>query len=398
MKKVIATPLDPLVARDGRPFGTGGVAHSHSWLMPSVFSGSLRTAVGKKIGLSFTDNDELTRLKNNISTTGALPYLENEGESILYVPKPFDCVVSESGNVRKAYVVRPELGENEGVNWPDCINLLPAMLQGDNDEAFKPVSTVPFWSFERMCKWLATPRLKTDARVTIRDFPQLTRTVNYLEGLDEFLVDERVGVKIDKDTGRAKDSCLFTTVGLDLYNEEAKRSIALYSQVELNDYDVGDTMLSSLGGKKRLANWKVSEVNGNPFNAPREIVNAANDQNGKKRVRMVLATPAIFKKGYYPGWLEKKNDFLMGNPPSCASVKLKLVSMAIDRWIPVSGWDLAKKAPKAVRRLAPAGGVYFFEIEEGNANELFTSAWFKSVCDDEQDRRDGFGVALWGVW
>lgn len=434
-KKVIATPFDPLVARDGRPFGSGDVAHSHSWLMPSAFSGSLRTAVGKhgkwrkKNGVApfnFKISNDVEKLKE-ISTTGALPYLKNlvlKDENrrtldVLYLPKPFDCVVSESGNVRKPYVVRPEVlggDEGEGVNWPDGINLRPAMLQGDNDEGFKPVSTVPFWSWARMMEWLGTSQIPVGTTVSDEVFPQLREMEAVLRrnGLNAFPEDVRVGVKIDGATGTAEDGALFTTVGLDLFQKSLKRSIVLYSQVEFPDgVEIGGSFLSSLGGKKRLAGWEVSDVETNSFAPPDELKQKVKETG---RVRMVLATPAIFKKGYYPGWLEEKDDygFLMGNPPSCVDVKLKLVSMAIDRWIPVSGWDLAKKGPKAVRRLVPAGGVYFFEIvaneeeRDKKVDELFKNAWFKSVCDDkqdrrdgldeEQDRRDGFGVALWGVW
>ena len=24
--------------------------------------------------------------------------------------------------------------------------------------------------------------------------------------------------------------------------------------------------------------------------------------------------------------------------------------------------------------------------------------WLRSVCDERQDRLDGFGLALWGIW
>jgi CRISPR-associated protein Cmr3 len=50
-----------------------------------------------------------------------------------------------------------------------------------------------------------------------------------------------------------------------------------------------------------------------------------------------------------------------------------------------------------VKRISPAGGVYFFEIAEGSASGL-ADRWLESVSDDEQDRRDGFGLAAWGVW
>ena len=78
-------------------------------------------------------------------------------------------------------------------------------------------------------------------------------------------------------------------------------------------------------------------------------------------------------------------------------VKLKLKSAIVDRWQPISGWDLDKNCPKPIRRMVPAGSVYFFEVIEGNAKEL-SKLWLKSVCDKDQDIKDGFGLALFGIY
>ena len=53
--------------------------------------------------------------------------------------------------------------------------------------------------------------------------------------------------------------------------------------------------------------------------------------------------------------------------------------------------------PKATRRLVPAGGVYFFE-SDGNDNSALAGHWLRPVSDGEQERRDGFGLAVWGTW
>lgn len=66
----------------------------------------------------------------------------------------------------------------------------------------------------------------------------------------------------------------------------------------------------------------------------------------------------------------------------------------------MSGWDYREghRGPKPVRWLAPAGSVYFFEVLDGDPTVLAKEAWLQSVCDEEQDQRDGFGLALWGIW
>ena len=113
---------------------------------------------------------------------------------------------------------------------------------------------------------------------------------------------------------------------------------------------------------------------------------------------MVLVTPAVFCGGWKPGWV---NEELVGTPPG-ANVTLRLVGVSIQRWRAVSGWSLANlpgqpRGPKPVKRLVPSGGVYFFETIDGKASGL-ADRWLESVSDDDQDRRDGFGLAVWGVW
>jgi CRISPR-associated protein Cmr3 len=49
--------------------------------------------------------------------------------------------------------------------------------------------------------------------------------------------------------------------------------------------------------------------------------------------------------------------------------------------------------------MVPAGATYFFEaIGEGPLAQITNNLWLRSVCDKEQDRLDGFGLALWGLW
>ena len=116
---------------------------------------------------------------------------------------------------------------------------------------------------------------------------------------------------------------------------------------------------------------------------------------------MVLTTPAIFSDGWKPRWLNGwPKDDAPGYWPK--GLKLKLVSACTDRWKPISGWSLENgcRGPKAIRRLVPAGSVYFFEVlgDAVDAGTLAKELWMRSVCDDDQDRRDGFGLAVWGLW
>jgi CRISPR-associated protein Cmr3 len=65
----------------------------------------------------------------------------------------------------------------------------------------------------------------------------------------------------------------------------------------------------------------------------------------------------------------------------------------------VSGWDMAQKRPKPTRRLVPAGGVYFVRLDgdEASINRWLDATWWQCVSDDEQARRDGFGLCVIGT-
>ncbi len=387
---VLATPRSPLVVRDGRPFGQGGTMKSLPWIYPSVFAGSLRTMIGAELGLDFGDVEVLNALKQ-IKTSGALPCLpDKNGVNLPYLPKPFDCVVCEKDATRKVYAVRPSKpNEDEGVDLPFESELQPALLQkGDDEDNFKPTKTAPFWSWSSYMNWLQTENVQGVVVEGVK-YPQLSEKPKTSDALPSFPKDERTCVAIDPFNGTASDGKLFSTVGLDLFLKDSQESVVLFSQVT-TDQKLPDSTLGALGGRRRLASWRFKESP--KLEAPKELKEKAKNA---KRVRMILATPAIFKGGWLPGWL---NDSLEGAPSVCAGkVMLKLKSVAIDRWVPVSGWSYEKSAPKSVRRMVPAGGVYFFTVE-GDVDAIFNEAWFRSVCDDEQDARDGFGVALWGVY
>ncbi len=75
------------------------------------------------------------------------------------------------------------------------------------------------------------------------------------------------------------------------------------------------------------------------------------------------------------------------------------------RYQTISGWDYAavnadgkRGAPKPTRRLVPAGSVYFLNLENANVEKFIEEVWLKAVSDDEQSRKDGFGIALLGAW
>jgi CRISPR-associated protein Cmr3 len=101
-----------------------------------------------------------------------------------------------------------------------------------------------------------------------------------------------------------------------------------------------------------------------------------------RRLRLILVTPGIFEHGYRPSQLEGAS----------------LIAAAVGRPETISGWDHARRCPKICRRMAPAGSVYWIELDKGiDPQEWINRHWMQSISDSPQDRRDGFGLVMIGV-
>ncbi|MGC9260116.1 MAG: type III-B CRISPR module-associated Cmr3 family protein [Phycisphaerae bacterium] len=376
---------DSVVSRDGRPFGTGqgNRMRSAGWPLPSVVAGSLRSAVGKAAGREFSAQTGQDLL--GLEVAGGLPF--SEPDRTAYYPAPQDCVVRPEPSWA-ILAARPQEIGGGGCDLPHAA-LRPVMLADAHaGEDFKPGQAPSWWPGEKFVDWMLGTEVAFDNRFLA--MPRL---------------DARTHVYIDPKSGAAADGKLFSTTALALgllprYGAAEGRGFRdRYCPVRMALRVRGEgwtaetaakiDSLHPLGGERKLACWEASEKN--LWSCPDRLAAALATA---KRVRMVLAAPSIFSGGWKPGWL---GDDLTGKPPG-ADVTLRLVGVSIRRWQAVSGWSLAEpRGPKAIRRMVPAGGVYFFDVASGSAASL-ANCWLEPVSDGAQECRDGFGLATWGIW
>lgn len=390
---------DPVISRDGRPFGAGqgNRMRSLDWILPSVVAGAVRSAVGGLAEKEFSK--EVAERLLQLEVAGVLPRVGDE----LYLPVPADAVLEkrEPRSNGVLYAARPRpLADNEGVNWGHgAERLRPVQLPEDVAENFKPAQVPAWWPLSQYVRWLLGETIQFDEHF-----------------LRNPLAEIRTQTKLSEESGTAEDEKLFTTAALPLRHlprykversDEVERKtsftdrfaeVTLSARVSTNNdkyiEQLGNLKLHTMGGERRLVQW-THEPSVDLWKCPSDIENGLRQAT---RIRMVLATPAIFEQGWKPGWL---GDGLHGTPPESVAA-LKLIGASIPRWQAVSGWSLAKvgkdgvTGPKPTRRMVPAGSVYFFEVQ-GGADKL-AERWLDSVCDDEQDRRDGFGLVTWGLW
>jgi len=380
------TPQDPIIARDGRPFGAGqgNRMRGLGWPLPSVVAGSFRTALVKAHpDLDFAGN--MPQRLMAIEVAGVFPTVGSE----LHLPAPNDCVWN--GDTGEVHAAKPFPTDQGGCDFP-IDGLRPVMYSDDPKKPdFKPKLVPAWWPVGKLTEWLLGKSVTFDA-----DF------------LNAGVQETRDHVCLDADTGAAAEGQIFATAGLNVtylprYGVAESKSfqerfaeIALSARVTMTEeaFEHVKTLNAwhPLGGERRIVHWQRNDA-AELWTCP-EAVKAALETT--TQIRMVLTTPAIFDHGWRPGWLDAKT--LTGKPISDGPT-LRLACVSNARWKAVSGWSLAPpRGPKPIRRMVPAGSVYFFEKVEGQGRTLATNGWLRPVSDVPQDRNDGFGLAVWGIW
>jgi CRISPR-associated protein Cmr3 len=195
-----------------------------------------------------------------------------------------------------------------------------------------------------------------------------------------FGFDHRTGIEIAADPLTAKEGGIYGASFLALrpgYVEpearapaSASSSIALFTEVELPasappaEESFGGITTLALGGEGRRAEVRLFPRFDWPERQPRI---------GKQKPLLLLTTPGLFEQRWKPKCLDGY-----------------LTAAAVRGMAAVSGWDLARGGPKPNRFAVAAGSVYFLESSPPNLPD--------SLCDRPEDKAQGWGCYVKGVW
>ncbi len=351
---MLIEPRDPLIVRDGRPFtnSPGARARSLPFPLPQTLAGAYRTRRALLEGLPLPE-----RAEEVLGWGLRGPLLAEEGKEgwRLLVPRPLDAL--KLGEA--VYPLRPlELPQGAGTNLPE--GLAPVGLPSPALKE-KPTSLPAFWYWESFLKWL------------LQDAPEGFSP----EGHGGPTPELRTHVALDPGAQTAREGFLFQTSGLEFVREKRRLALALWPEGPEPEG------VFPLGGERRLAFWQRGGPGVPPL--PGELVEGLVRFRG---ARLVFLTPAFLEGAYLP------KDGAFGGA--------RVVAAVVGRPLAVSGWDLKGGKPKPSRRAVPAGSVYFLRFPEGwgegEVRAWAERAWFQNLSDGEQDRRDGFGLAVLGVW
>ncbi|MDO4879610.1 MAG: type III-B CRISPR module-associated Cmr3 family protein [Neisseria sp.] len=384
MNSYFLDALAPLVFRSGKPFGAQSDTDDIQFPLPSAAAGLVRTQVMRQNGWNWEGETQGCRARlsdaqaaelREITVQGAFLAKQDVSDGLkILLPKPANALYLKNKETDKIELVRLAPQAFDGGTAADFphAGLLPVQIQSPIKG--KPQNGATYWDLADMLAWQNGEELVFEA-VGRR-------------GAQSLPIEARTHVGIDRKTLAAEDGRLFQTAAYDFAppvkgHHQGWESYR-YGFVVRTEADLRDESVVRFGGEGRLS--RLDKISDDIFKQPENV-----NSNG---FTLTLLTPALFAKGWLPGWLDGAT--LTGTLPKTA-LQVRLCAAAIDRWLPVSGWDLQQHTPKAMRKAVSAGAVYWFEIQSGNPAELAQAQW-QAFSDKGQDRRDGFGIGLIGPW
>lgn len=366
-------PLDTLFFRDGRPFSMG----AETWAKPifppypSTVYGAIRTWLIFERGSlrefeegKYKELGEIIESEKNGSKEIKKGNLKIKGPFIglydnLYFPVPFDFLKkkgapqNEKNNLFYTYCInKPEIFISD---YP-----LENILVNRND--FELEESNGFINISSLKDYLVDSQ----------------QDVTLTEKKEIFLEEKKTGIKRSRETLSSEEGNLYRIPMIRL-----KREVSLFVDIDGLDSYPQEGMVQ-LG-----ADWKVVKIEKTEkdlFKELREI----DFQLNNKIFKIYFATPAIFEKGWIPGWIDNSNFKGEYN-----EINLKLVACSTGKYNLIGGWDLVNKKPKPMYKAVSAGSIYYFKIlDDTPTQKIKENFHLKNISDINPG--EGFGLSLVG--
>jgi CRISPR-associated protein Cmr3 len=366
-------PLDTVFFRDGKPFSFG----EETWAdvifppFPSTFYGAIRT-------MWFSENiQEFSEANIPEDKTQKLELkFVNIFMDYLYFPQPLDLVKEKELDEQKTQEVF-------------ALNLFEF-----KDLFFTNLSLSSY------------PSSYIDDIENYEGFIDIFSLIDYLKNEEEtfFVNSKKTFLKYEPKIGIGRNFFSRTIEEGKLYRVNMvrfKKGVCFIAELEDNGLNLPDKHLLKLGAEGKAALFKketeIDEELEALKNLPKEILSIIEET---KKFKLYLATPAIFKNGWLPSWIDKES--LTGE---YNGIKLKLISACVGKPICIGGFGMKERSnsgkfrpqPKKMLRAVSAGSVYWFEIENPSENKIkkiLKSFHYQNISEERQ--KEGFGFSLVG--
>lgn len=369
------SPLDVLYLRGNRLFSQSVTSEAVMPPWPSLFAGALRArmlvdepaaerefqrgALGGRLG-------EVVGAGASAPGTFRLAFMALARGDELLVPAPADVTV-----------LQPEDGARR------VLRAVPRDLRALGVDGSFALSDVAVLRVERQQKAMSGAWL-TERGLAAWQRGEVPAPEDVVRAGELWSLDKRLGIALDDARGTAQDGMIYTSDTVAL-----APGVSFVVGVRGADGALPADGLLRLGGDGRGATVAPLGVEGGE--RPWERLPAGD------RFTMTLATPMISSGGWLPPGASD-GEWAVGG------LRLRVRAAAVGRAGVISGWDLDKHRPKAARRAAPAGSVYFLERVSGSLDELARvrdqglGALEPEGARDRMREAEGFGSVWFGEW
>lgn len=397
--EITLTPRDLLFFRDARPMSGGGIGQGGNWPLPHTLHGALHTALYQ-----------------------SLPERQS-WETSVHRPKRKGSQVSEKttdmrfGNLRS---VGPFPSCEDEVFVPASRDLIYDKVKGKAAVGFEPVKLPDNWRNDLPSPLLyAVARKGTPSKDPLSAWISLTEFFNYLRGEPVRLkdsgelwqIERNVGIALDDRTGATREGMLYQAEKMRLMDEVHFHAFAAMagSGPDLLTDVFQQNITVPFGGESSVvtsSGLRTLEQNA-PFEFPLEISGT--------RVKWTLITPARFRQGWQPAWIDDTEKVRLPSAPcerepgerredwrerlkKVPPISAHLVAALLPSPRHVSGWQAgADGKAKKTERLVEAGSVYYFEAENEEQARLLAAALNCTPRSDSLGEK-GYGYGLCSTW
>lgn len=362
MQTINISALDTLFFRGGKPFSMGQETTGSGLFppSPSVIYGALRTAYFAENQEDFKQfqmkGDIADATKNLTIKRMAYNVVAGKGSST-YFPAPLDLVTFKDDNKNEAELLEYKLHEKN---------------EGEYSNAKTDFLLYKDGKVEGLTNAFVNHR-------TLENYLHLKKNTFRFKMLNEFISEEaKVGVGLSKQTRAAEEGQLYF---MNMIRPKTKDHHFFNLAIEYDNLALPQNGVLRIGAEGKGAIYEASTQIA-------DIETVITDN----KFKIYLSTPALFKNGWLPDWLDK-NTFAGKFPNTNAQVKL--MTCAIGKPVSIGGFDVKKQQPKPMLCAVPAGSVYYFEIKTGNIKDIIDALKTSPSISDYRPN-EGFGLAFIG--
>lgn len=411
-------PVDTQFYRDGRPFDAGTESSGKSNFLPSsrTLYGAFRAII---LSNSSTDwhswptspqiREIIGSSPDQIGSLGirgpvlAIRHLSEAYCSIcpLYpIPKDLVKVKDE----REYLLIRPQIN---GLSLNEFANIhIDKIYPYDlNEEIMVEDVGEVLLSHDNLKQYLLGQL--SQEFPNILDSDELNNYINF---------EPRVGIGLDYKTRTAQTNLLYSVSHIRM-----AENVGIV--VDIDNFGQNENILPAegafrLGGDSRPVRYtKIEEQSWTDIIDEIDGVKEMVKREG--RFKFYLITPGIFQEGWYPDILSPENGCLEGKLflAGRRDIRFRLIGACVGKPLPIGGFDIKNKHPKAINKAVPAGSVYFFEFidwEEVSMDDqnkaisnLFNKFFYKTIYNNLGEKeqslnqalsKEGFALTLIGGW